>query len=182
MTHPPVHVSIPHAYRSLLRRTLLAVQKSTPARYALTTFLRREFRPLTSHRHSLPERMARAAHTSFPRRSLFRLEYFLKRAAREKGLEHRIVRTVSTLEWWEHYTASRPPSEQMQQRWFYGKEYSGTRVLGEVWGAWDRLRADLMSGRGGLGTRHGGKWAEVPKGKLNNKVPYLKNKPLWYGS
>jgi hypothetical protein len=71
------------AYRSLLRSSLRAVQYSSPARSIVTTRLRRAFRssPISEF---CPLRVSNTVH-------------FLENAAKDRGMEHRVVRNLVTI-------------------------------------------------------------------------------------
>lgn len=71
------------AYRHLLRAGLRAVQFSKPARFVVRDQLRAAFR----------EKVAPGA-TAFDVHSVRRTVSFLRAAARERGLEHRILRNL----------------------------------------------------------------------------------------
>jgi hypothetical protein len=82
-----------HAYRHLYRAALRAVQYSKPARFAARDTLREAFRePGASLR---PEPVRRTV-------------WFLKQAAREAGIEHRIVRNLLRTAWARRRDASVP--------------------------------------------------------------------------
>jgi hypothetical protein len=75
------------AYRSLYRSALLAVRYSRPARYVLRDRLRRAFRdsPATDFE---PDRIANTI-------------LFLRAAATDSGLEHKVVKNLSLVWYWE---------------------------------------------------------------------------------
>ncbi|EOD46912.1 uncharacterized protein LTHEOB_7993 [Neofusicoccum parvum] len=81
----PTDRDIVRAYRHLYTWGLRAVQFSKPARYTLRDRLRRSFR--TSDR------------ASFDQRRIDNTVEFLRGATREKGLEHRIVKSLFHT-WW----------------------------------------------------------------------------------
>ncbi|KAL4722634.1 hypothetical protein ACLX1H_010515 [Fusarium chlamydosporum] len=70
---------ITHAYRSLYRNLLKAVQYSTPARYVARDQLRRAFREPGA---------------TYDERGIKRTNWFLEAAAKEKGMEHRILKNL----------------------------------------------------------------------------------------
>ncbi|KAG4432633.1 hypothetical protein IFR05_011886 [Cadophora sp. M221] len=76
-----------HAYRQLYRGLLHAVQYSKPARYLARDQLRNAFR--------------KGEPASFDQQKVTRTIEFLKYAAEEKGLEHRIVKTLLHTSYWE---------------------------------------------------------------------------------
>ena len=77
-----------HAYRHLLRASLQAVQFSLPARFVVQAQLRRAFRQPTT-----PEQQ------KFDPKAVRRTIWFLKAAAAEKGLEHKIVKNLVKVAW-----------------------------------------------------------------------------------
>lgn len=68
-----------HAYRHLYRSALQAVQYSTPARYTARDLLRAGFRQRDG---------------VFDKEAAKRTVWFFKAAAKETGLEHKIVRNL----------------------------------------------------------------------------------------
>jgi hypothetical protein len=89
------NAEILHAYRHLLRHGLHAVQFSVPARFVIQSQLRRAFR--ASPR---PAREGgREAKDAFDPEAVRRTIWFLKAAAAEKGLEHRIVKNLVRVAW-----------------------------------------------------------------------------------
>lgn len=68
-----------HAYRHLYRSVLQAVQYSTPARYTARDLLRTGFRQ---------------ANGRFDKEAAKRTVWFFKAAAKETGIEHKIVRNL----------------------------------------------------------------------------------------
>ncbi|KAH6722181.1 hypothetical protein BKA61DRAFT_467353 [Leptodontidium sp. MPI-SDFR-AT-0119] len=76
-----------HAYRQLYRGLLHAVQYSKPARYLARDQLRNAFR--------------KGDPASFDQQKVTRTIEFFKYAAEEKGLEHRIVKTLLQTSYWE---------------------------------------------------------------------------------
>ncbi|PTD06035.1 hypothetical protein FCULG_00001430 [Fusarium culmorum] len=70
---------ISHAYRSLYRNILKAVQYSSPARFVARDQLRRAFREPGA---------------TYDERGIKRTNWFLEAAAKEKGMEHRILKNL----------------------------------------------------------------------------------------
>jgi hypothetical protein len=83
----PTPQRIIHAYRNLYRGLLHAVQYSKPARYVARDQLRKAFRTEEP--------------SSFNQEKIDRTVKFLGFAARETGLEHRIVRNLLHTAYWE---------------------------------------------------------------------------------
>jgi hypothetical protein len=83
----PSPQKIIHAYRHLYRGLLHAVQYSKPARYIARDQLRRAFRVEDP--------------SSFNQEKIDRTVEFLGFAAKEAGLEHRIVRNLLHTAYWE---------------------------------------------------------------------------------
>lgn len=83
----PSRLTILHAYRSLLRAGLVAVQYSTPARYAIRDKLRTAFR----------ERPP----TSFNQSRINNTLEFLGAAGQRVGTEHQIVRNLCFVHYWQ---------------------------------------------------------------------------------
>jgi hypothetical protein len=81
------------AYRSLYRTALHAVRYSRPARYVIRDRLRRAFRdsPATDFE---PDRIANTI-------------LFLRAAATDTGLEHRVLKNLSLVWYWEAHQWSR---------------------------------------------------------------------------
>ena len=75
------------AYRSLYRSALRAVQYSKPARYILRATLRNAFRNGTQ--------------ADFDPKKIGNTILFLENAANVKGLEHRILKNLMHVRWWE---------------------------------------------------------------------------------
>ena len=84
----PSPQEITHAYRHLYRGLLRAVQFSKPARYVARDQLRRAFRTKDP--------------SSFDQEKIDRTVAFLGFAAKEAGLEHRIVRNLLHTAYWEN--------------------------------------------------------------------------------
>ncbi|PWY81777.1 DUF1763-domain-containing protein [Aspergillus heteromorphus CBS 117.55] len=76
-----------NAYRHLYRQGLKAVNYSTPARHVLQNTLRSSFRS-SSLEELNPQRIANTLR-------------FLQRAADVAGLEHKIVRNLMVIKYWE---------------------------------------------------------------------------------
>jgi len=76
-----------HAYRQLYRGLLHAVQYSKPSRYLARDQLRLAFR--------------KGDPASFDQQKIIRTVEFLKYAARERGLEHKIVKNLFLTKYWE---------------------------------------------------------------------------------
>jgi hypothetical protein len=85
----PSPQEIIYAYRNLYRGLLHAVQYSKPARYIARDQLRKAFR--------------KEHPSSFNQEKVDKTVEFLRLAAREKGLEHRIVRNLLHTVYWEKY-------------------------------------------------------------------------------
>lgn len=79
-----------HAYRHLYRNLLRAVQYSKPARFTARDRLREAFRPSSGGGGAA----AAAAASPFDAEAIRRTIWFLKAAAAERGLEHRILRNL----------------------------------------------------------------------------------------
>ncbi|OSS44908.1 hypothetical protein B5807_09185 [Epicoccum nigrum] len=77
--------AIVHAYRHVLRHSLRAIQFSKPARYTLRDRLRAAFRKGTAN--------------DFDQLKITNTLEFLHYAARENGLEHKIVKNLLFV-WW----------------------------------------------------------------------------------
>ncbi|KAE8147102.1 hypothetical protein BDV25DRAFT_161140 [Aspergillus avenaceus] len=81
------HNAIIHAYRHLYRQGLKVVNYSTPSRYVLLRTLRSSFRSF--------------AHRDFDPQKISNTMYFLQRATDVAGLEHRIVKNLLMVRYWE---------------------------------------------------------------------------------
>ncbi|KAK6336013.1 hypothetical protein TWF730_003385 [Orbilia blumenaviensis] len=108
---PPSRQAIVHAYRSLLRAGLRAVQYSSPARYAIISKLRHAFSSETAP-ISLPSAGGAPVRSqSFPKTfSQTRIDNtvrFLNTASNHLGMEHTIVKHICFVEW--RRTANRLP-------------------------------------------------------------------------
>ncbi|KAF8418491.1 hypothetical protein EV426DRAFT_577446 [Tirmania nivea] len=84
----PSRLTILHAYRHLLRAGLIAVQYSVPARYAIRDKLRKSFR----ERPPISFNQTRIDNT---------LE-FLRAAGEHVGIEHRVVRNLCFVHYWQN--------------------------------------------------------------------------------
>jgi hypothetical protein len=76
----PTHLELIHSYRHMYRALLRAVQYSKPARYIA--------------RDQLGEAYRKGQPSNFDSRKITRTLEFLGGAARERGLEHKIVRNL----------------------------------------------------------------------------------------
>ena len=76
-----------HAYRHLYRELLHAVRYATPARYTARDQLRRAFRE--------PRK--------FDSHEVERMRWFLSAAAKEAGLEHRILKNLLSVAWYREH-------------------------------------------------------------------------------
>lgn len=83
----PSSQDVVRSYRSLYRHSLHAIQYSSPARYTLRTLLRNTYRAGTA--------------ADFDPRKIENTLTFLNGAATEKGLEHRILKSLLHTWWWE---------------------------------------------------------------------------------
>ena len=81
------NLSIPQAYRALYRTGLHAVQYSSPARHTLKRILRTSFRD-GEPADFKPDRVANTV-------------MFLENAARETGMEHKILRNLLHTRYWQ---------------------------------------------------------------------------------
>lgn len=81
----PNNLEVVHAYRHLLRAGLRAVQFSKPARFVVRDQLREGFRE---------KKTPAAAAGGFDAGRVGRTVLFLRAAARETGLEHRILKNL----------------------------------------------------------------------------------------
>lgn len=80
------------AYRNLYRGLLKAVQYSQPARYTARDQLRKAFR----NEHP----------SSFDQQRIDNTLEFLGYAARERGLEHKLVKNILITNWWKTRSAA----------------------------------------------------------------------------
>ncbi|KAI1165488.1 DUF1763-domain-containing protein [Nemania serpens] len=90
-------LKIIHAYRHLYRGLLHAVQFSKPARYTALHQLRRAFR----------EKGAK-----YDARGITRTVLFLRAAARERGIEHQVLRNLLIIAWYRY--EDKPSWRQVQ--------------------------------------------------------------------
>ncbi|KAK6583311.1 hypothetical protein PZA11_004387 [Diplocarpon coronariae] len=92
----PSSIELIHAYRHLYRGLLHAVRFAKPSRYIARDQLRNAFR----NEHS----------SNFDKQKVERTIEFLQYAAQEKGLEHRIVKSLLHTRYWEvrEYIANYP--------------------------------------------------------------------------
>ena len=81
------------AYRQLYRSGLHAVRYSTPERYTL--------------KRSLDEAFRNGTHADFDAQRIGNTILFLQHAAKEKGMEHRILKNLLIVRWWEAQDPSR---------------------------------------------------------------------------
>ncbi|KAI9804043.1 MAG: hypothetical protein M1833_000324 [Piccolia ochrophora] len=84
---PPSSAVLVHSYRRLYRALLQAVQYSAPARFTARTKLRHAFRAGVA--------------ASYDQRRIDKTLQFLQQAAKERGIEHRIVKNLLHVSWWE---------------------------------------------------------------------------------
>lgn len=77
--------AVVHAYRHALRHGLIAIQFSKPARFTLRDRLRSAFRKGTAN--------------DFSQQKIANTLEFLRYAAKENGLEHKILKNLLQL-WW----------------------------------------------------------------------------------
>ncbi|PBP20470.1 hypothetical protein BUE80_DR008808 [Diplocarpon rosae] len=83
----PSSAELIHAYRHLYRGLLHAVQFAKPSRYIVRDQLRNAFRK----EHA----------SNFDKQKVQRTIEFLQYASQERGLEHRIVKSLSHTRYWE---------------------------------------------------------------------------------
>lgn len=77
------------AYRNLYRNALLATHRSTPAKYVVRETIRKAFRIEPAHNFN-PQRVKNT-------------EEFLKRAEQDNGMEHRILKNLVHVRYWQHH-------------------------------------------------------------------------------
>lgn len=82
------HRQIVSSYRDLYRHGLRAVQYSSPARYTVTALLENAYRTATV--------------ADFDARKVDNTLTFLHGAAKEKGLEHKLLKNLLHTWWWEN--------------------------------------------------------------------------------
>ncbi len=78
------------SYRNLYRHGLQAVRYSSPARHSLKECLQHAFRT--------------GATTNFNTRKIENTIQFLKSAGKDNGLEHRILKNLLHVRWWQAQT------------------------------------------------------------------------------
>ena len=83
----PNKSEILQAYRQLYRHGLRAVQYASPARYTL--------------RHQLNQAFRQGDIKDFDAQKIKNTILFLKCASKAKGLEHRILKTLLHVRWWD---------------------------------------------------------------------------------
>ncbi|KAF4312888.1 hypothetical protein GTA08_BOTSDO11775 [Botryosphaeria dothidea] len=108
----PTDREIVRAYRQLYTWSLRAVQFSKPARFTVRDRLRRIFRANDR--------------VSFDQRRIDNTIEFLQGAAREKGLEHRIVKGLTHV-WWAESRWRQ--SDRYLNTWKSNKGREETRIL-----------------------------------------------------
>ncbi|KAF7506749.1 hypothetical protein GJ744_011473 [Endocarpon pusillum] len=81
--------AILHAYRHLYRKALRATHRSSPAKHVIRETIRTAFRTEPAYNFSLQ----RVKNT----------EDFLKRAENEAGMEHRILKNLLHVRYWQHH-------------------------------------------------------------------------------
>ncbi|KAI9847865.1 MAG: hypothetical protein M1838_000724 [Thelocarpon superellum] len=102
MSGGPSHVELVHAYRHLYRGLLHAVCFSAPARFTARDRLRDAFR--------------RGAVAQYDARKIENTLEFLRGAARETGMEHRILKNLLMVRFWERDKLSRYLQTSKAQR------------------------------------------------------------------
>ncbi|CAI4218201.1 unnamed protein product [Parascedosporium putredinis] len=100
-----------HAYRHLYRGLLRAVQYSVPARYVARDQLRRAFR----------EDAAGGVAAAPDKDAIRRTIWFLDAAAKERGLEHKILRNLLKVAWYRR-RQEKTTWKMVQQRLSHGKK------------------------------------------------------------
>ena len=83
--------SIIQSYRNLYRHALRATQFSTPARFTVRSHLRLAFRSRNT--------------TAFNPLKIKNTLLFLQHAAAERGLEHRLLKSLLHVWWWQEQTS-----------------------------------------------------------------------------
>ncbi len=86
-------IDVLHAYRHLYRALLHAVQYSKPARYVARDTLRAAFR--------------KEERGSFENKRIEKTLRFLEIAARETGIEHKILKNILHAKWFETHSLKR---------------------------------------------------------------------------
>ncbi|KAF2083464.1 DUF1763-domain-containing protein [Saccharata proteae CBS 121410] len=113
------------AYRHIFTHSLRAVQYSTPSRYTVRDRLRHVFRT------NSPE--------AFDQAKIDNTIEFLKGATREKGIEHKVVKTLVDI-WWDEPTFRRKPQAHNAKeviratRTAHDPMYHAIRMLNESMG------------------------------------------------
>ena len=93
MTSAVPSAVIVQSYRQLYRAALQAVQYSAPARFTARARLRHAYRTRAS--------------SSYDQQRIDNTLEFLRGAAKQKGTEHRIVKNVLQVLWWEDFQRRR---------------------------------------------------------------------------
>lgn len=83
----PKHLAVIHAYRHLYRQGLQAVNYSTPSRHVLLRILRSSFRSFPAE--------------DFDSQKIANTLRFLRQASNTTGMEHKIVRSLMMVRYWE---------------------------------------------------------------------------------
>ena len=78
-----------HAYRHLYRNALLATHRSSPAKHVIREIIRTAFRMEDARNFNL--------------RRVKNTEEFLKRAKQDTGIEHRILKNLLHVRYWQHH-------------------------------------------------------------------------------
>ena len=84
---PPSKATIISAYRNLYRSGLHAVQYSKPARYIIRNTLNNAFR--------------KSSVSEFETVKVANTKLFLDNAAKSTGLEHKVIKNLLYVRWWE---------------------------------------------------------------------------------
>lgn len=90
-----------HAYRQVYRKSLQAVQYSSPARHTLRTVIRHTFRTRAANEYNV--------------RKLNNTLNFLHLAAQDRGLEHRLVKSLLHV-WWYVIDSKKSKPECVSRR------------------------------------------------------------------
>ncbi|KAI5809013.1 hypothetical protein DFH27DRAFT_542128 [Peziza echinospora] len=119
MMSAPSPIAIIHAYRALFRASLVAVQYSKPARYAVRDKLR------TAFRSRKPE--------DFNQERIDNTLHFLKAAGERVGMEHRIVRNLCMVHYWQQQMKSRKSIDSKRDHLIssYEPYYETVKLLNE---------------------------------------------------
>ncbi|KAG9235464.1 hypothetical protein BJ875DRAFT_421959 [Amylocarpus encephaloides] len=99
---PPTNRQITTAYRHLYRASLQAIKYSKPARFAVRDQLRSSFRMEDIK--------------SFDQQKIDNTVEFLGYAARESGIEHKILRNMLMVKIWEKHNPSRDFKDAMRSQ------------------------------------------------------------------